>query len=92
MLGYGKPVRRTNPNLKAKKIRTEEYKRPARYPDGKPIPADLPDLYQSASNSSVPNGQRCDNCKFYVVKTEKCTRWNNAVVKPAYWCAKWIKK
>ena len=92
LLGYGKPVRRTNPTLKAKKIRTEEYKRPARYPDGKPIPEDLPDLYQPASNSSVPKNQRCDNCEYYVVKTEKCTRWNNAVVKPAYWCAKWDKK
>lgn len=92
ILGYGKPVRRTNPTLKAKKIRTEEYKRPARYPDGKLIPEDLPDLYQPASNSSVPKNQRCDNCEYYVVKTEKCTRWNNAVVKPAYWCAKWDKK
>lgn len=67
----------------------KEYKRPSKYPDGKAIPANLPDLYQPASNDGVPKNQRCDNCEYYVVESKKCTRWNNAVVKPAYWCAKW---
>jgi hypothetical protein len=66
-----------------------EYKRPSKYPDGKAIPANLPDLYQPADNAGVPKNQRCDNCEYYVVESKKCTRWNNAVVKPAYWCAKW---
>jgi hypothetical protein len=67
----------------------KEYKRPSKYPDGKAIPANLPDLYQPANNAGVPKNQRCDNCEYYVVESKKCTRWNNAVVKPAYWCAKW---
>jgi hypothetical protein len=67
----------------------KEYKRPSTYPDGKSIPANLPDLYQPASNAGVPENQRCDNCEYYVIESKKCTRWNNAVVKPAYWCAKW---
>jgi hypothetical protein len=67
----------------------KEYKRPSTYPDGKAIPANLPDLYQPADNDGVPKNQRCDNCEYYVVESKKCTRWNNAVVKPAYWCAKW---
>lgn len=67
----------------------KEYKRPSTYPDGKAIPAQLPDLYQPADNPGVPKNQRCDNCEYYVAESKKCTRWNNAVVKPAYWCAKW---
>ena len=67
----------------------KEYKRPSTYPDGKAIPAQLPDLYQPATNPGVPKNQRCDNCEYYVAESKKCTRWNNAVVKPAYWCAKW---
>ena len=69
----------------------KEYKRPSKYPDGKAIPAALPDLYQPASNAGVPENQRCDNCEYYVAKSKKCSRWNNAVVRPAYWCAKWDK-
>lgn len=68
-----------------------EYKRPSTYPDGKSIPAALPDLYQPASNAAVPDNQRCDNCEYYVTESKKCTRWKNAVVRPAYWCAKWEK-
>ena len=85
MLLGGKITRRKPQN---KKI-TEEYKRPSTYPDGKAIPASLPDLYQPASHAAVPKNQRCDNCEYYVAESKKCTRWNNAVVKPAYWCAKW---
>ena len=82
----GGKIRRRKPQNK--KI-TEEYKRPSTYPDGKAIPASLPDLYQPASNAGVPKNQRCDNCEYYVTESKKCTRWNNAVVRPAYWCAKW---
>jgi hypothetical protein len=67
----------------------EEYQRPATYPDGKPIPAALPKLYQPASNDGVPKGQNCANCSYYVESSKKCTLWKNAVVKPLYWCAKW---
>jgi hypothetical protein len=67
----------------------KEYVRPSTYPDGKAIPASLPDLYQPADNAGVPKNQRCDNCEFYIAESKKCTRWNNAVVRPAYWCAKW---
>ena len=65
------------------------YKRPSTYPDGAHIPDALPDLYQPASNADVPKNQRCNNCEYYVADTKKCTLWKNAVVRPAYWCAKW---
>jgi hypothetical protein len=82
----GKKLRRRQPGTE--KI-AEAYLRPSTYPDGKAIPASLPDLYQPASHAAVPKNQRCDNCEYYVAESKKCTRWNNAVVKPAYWCAKW---
>jgi hypothetical protein len=67
------------------------YVRPSTYTDGAHIPANLPDLYQPASHNAVPKNQRCDNCEYYVAETKKCTRWNNAVVRANYWCAKWEK-
>jgi len=59
------------------------------YPDGSPIPKSLPPAYQSASNSVVPSGQRCSNCGYYNPVNDRCSRWNNAVVRAGYWCAKW---
>jgi len=59
------------------------------YPDGKPIPKSLPPAYQSASNALVPRGQRCSNCKFFNPVSNKCSRWNNAEVRPGYWCKVW---
>jgi len=82
-------VRSAYASLELFEAPAKEYKRPSTYADGKSIPANLPDLYQPASNAGVPENQRCDNCKYYVAESKKCTRWNNAVVKPAYWCAKW---
>ena len=67
------------------------YQRPDAYPDGKPIPKSLPPAYQSASNDAVPNGQRCSNCGYYNPVNDKCSRWNNAVVRPQFWCKAWEK-
>ena len=67
------------------------YQRPDTYPDGKPIPKSLPPAYQPASNDAVPKGQRCSNCGYYNPVNDKCSRWNNAVVRPQWWCAKWEK-
>ena len=69
--------------------RNEAYERPNKYPDGKPIPADLPPKYQSSSNDAVPDNQQCRNCEYYEEDTSKCSKFNNAKVRPLYWCAKW---
>ena len=68
----------------------DEYKRPSKYPDGKPIPAVLPDLYQHADNKGVPAGQNCHNCG-YMQDNGGCSRWKGAQVRANYWCAKWEK-
>lgn len=52
------------------------------YPDGKPISPDLPEAYDMATGS-----ENCANCKYYLEGL--CTRWNNAPVRAAYWCAAW---
>ena len=67
-----------------------EYTRPNTYPDGKPIPAVLPPLYQSASNKDVPDNQNCHNCE-YMQDNGGCSRWKGAQVRANYWCAKWEK-
>ena len=67
-----------------------EYKRLSHYPDGKPIPAALPDLYQSADNKMVPAGQNCHNCA-YMQDNGGCSLWKGAQVRANYWCAKWEK-
>jgi hypothetical protein len=59
------------------------------YPDGEEIDSDLPDAYQPATNEQVPEGQNCANCKYYDPATTLCARWNNASVRPTYWCAVW---
>ena len=59
------------------------------YPDGEEIPSDLPDAYQSEDNPDVPEGQNCANCGYYDPQTMLCARWNNAEVRPTYWCAVW---
>lgn len=84
MLGTKKKAGKQVPNCIP-----EEYKRPTVYPDGKAIPTALPALYQPAKNAGVPKGQNCANCEYYVEESRKCTKWNNAVVRPLYWCAKW---
>jgi hypothetical protein len=71
-------------------VETEDYKRLNHYPDGKPIPAALPDLYQSVSNKMVPAGQNCHNCN-YMQDNGGCSKWNGAQVRANYWCAKWEK-
>ena len=67
-----------------------EYTRPSTYPDGKPIPAALPPLYQSASNKGVPDNQNCHNCE-YMQDNGGCSKWKGAQVRSNYWCAKWEK-
>jgi hypothetical protein len=59
------------------------------YPDGEEIDSDLPDAYQSQDNPDVPAGQNCDNCGYYDPQTMLCSKWNNAEVRPTYWCAVW---
>ena len=62
------------------------YQRPDTYPNGEPIPASLPALYQPADNPGVPAMQYCGNCKFYLAGY--CGLFD-AQVKFDYWCAKW---
>ena len=62
---------------------------PRTYPDGEAIPEDLPPAYQPASNTTVPPGQNCENCGYYNPENMQCSKWNNALVRPLYWCAKW---
>ena len=59
------------------------------YPDGEEIDSDLPDAYQSQDNPDVPEGQNCNNCGYYDPQTMACSKWNNAEVRPTYWCAVW---
>ena len=60
------------------------------YPDGEVIPAILPLAYQPDSNTEVPIGQNCANCAAYNADTKQCSVWANALVRPNYWCAKWV--
>lgn len=78
----GRPV-----NDAAIEVATQEQER--NYPDGEEIPSDLPDAYQPATNEQVPEGQNCANCEYYDPATMLCARWNNASVRPTYWCAVW---
>jgi hypothetical protein len=57
------------------------------YPDGQPIPADLPPAYQASSSDGVPEGQACGNCRFNV--DQRCTNFNNAPIRESWWCLKW---
>jgi hypothetical protein len=59
------------------------------YPDGEEIDSDLPPAYQPETNQQVPQGQNCANCGYYDPQTMLCARWNNAAVRPTYWCAVW---
>ena len=65
----------------------EEYERKTHYPDGAPIPATLPPLYQIQTNKDVPADQNCKNCG-YMEDNGQCSKWH-AAVRPNYWCAKW---
>jgi hypothetical protein len=60
------------------------------YPDGETIPAALPEAYQPDSSTEVPIGQNCANCAAYNPDTKQCSVWANVVVRPNYWCAKWV--
>jgi len=57
------------------------------YPDGQPIPADLPPAYQSSASDGVPEGQACGNCEYN--KNQMCTKFNNAPIRESWWCLKW---
>lgn len=54
-----------------------------KYPDGAPIPDSLPGKYRI--------GERCDNCGVYISGTKNCLTWD-AVVRPEYVCAVWVRK
>jgi len=58
--------------------------RERKYPDGTPIPKNLPPLYDKAKTD-----KNCANCNAYVPGTKNCKTWD-AKVKPNYWCKKWI--
>lgn len=58
-----------------------------RYPDGTKIPKSLPSKYRPATGR-----EKCSNCEYYVASTKHCKKWNNAKVRPTYWCAKWEPK
>lgn len=69
------------------------YKRSNQYPDGESIPESLPPVYQLASATGVPTGQRCSTCAHYSKETHKCDKFKgDPIVRPAYWCAKWESK
>lgn len=55
------------------------------YPDGEPIDPRLPEAYQKWDPET---GEKCYNCQFYT-EDGLCTAWNNANVRPKYWCARW---
>jgi hypothetical protein len=57
-----------------------------KYPDGTKIPKNLPPKYSLAKGN-----EKCSNCEYYMPKTRNCTKWD-AIVRPAYWCAKWEPK
>ena len=57
------------------------------YPDGQPIPDDLPPAYQSSASDGVPEGQACGNCSYNV--NQMCTKFNNAPIRESWWCLKW---
>ena len=58
--------------------------RERKYPDGTPIPKNLPPAYDKAKAD-----KNCANCNAYVPGTKNCKTWD-AKVKPNYWCKKWI--
>jgi hypothetical protein len=69
------------------------YQRANRYPDGEAIPESLPPVYQPASATGVPSGQKCSSCKHYDKESAKCNKFKgDPMVRPAYWCAKWETK
>jgi hypothetical protein len=63
-----------------------------KYPDGEPIPSNLPAAYRPAREQGPTKKQACVNCKFWKEGHEKhryyCTKWR-APVRSQYWCAKW---
>lgn len=65
------------------------YTRQNVYPDGDPIPSNLPDSYMPAAYGAPP-GQNCFTCAHFRLTTSKryCTKWD-APVKPKWWCKAW---
>lgn len=59
------------------------------YSNGEPIDPKLPDAYQDSSNPEVPEGQKCENCLHYDPELFICRAWNNAAVRPMFWCRRW---
>jgi hypothetical protein len=57
------------------------------YPEGQPIPDDLPPAYQSSASDGVPEGQACGNCEYNL--NQMCTKFNNAPIRESWWCLKW---
>jgi len=63
------------------------YKRPDMYRDGRIIPIVLPYSYQLSTNTDVPQGQQCLNCKAYDTTTGRCSKWYGAYVAQVWWCS-----
>jgi hypothetical protein len=57
------------------------------YPDGQPIPDDLPPAYQSSASDGVPEGQACGNCKFNI--NQMCSKFNGVPIRESWWCKVW---
>lgn len=64
------------------------YKRLTVYPNGQPIPPQLPDSYQPASYGNAPPGEECSTCNHFDLTTRYCSKWK-ASVKPRWWCEGW---
>lgn len=52
------------------------------YPDGEPVPVQLPEAYSPATGE-----EQCGNCGYY--QQGLCTKFANSPVRPTYWCLKW---
>lgn len=63
-----------------------------KYPDGEPIPSQLPDKYRKSKNTGETKGQACINCHHLEDGREDhryyCDKFE-APVRPQYWCAAW---
>lgn len=78
------PIR--DPEAQAEDVEDEDE--PDRiYPDGEPIPDDLPPAYASSDSEGVPSGQNCGNCEYNI--GGRCSQFNNAPIRNTYWCLRW---
>ena len=84
----------THPSyVKDKKKKAADSHR--RYPDGEPIPSQLPDKYRKSRSDGETKGQACINCGYLQDEHEDhryyCDKFK-APIRPQYWCAAWKAK